>query len=92
MVKILTSLWESPVRHLTGKLKISTGHDHDKWQDLRNLPSHALGVLLNLVDEHWTSGTVPDHLKITVIYPITKPAKDLVTPELAPRSTSSSPM
>lgn len=63
-----------------GRSKSAPGHDHVKWQDLRNLPPHALDVLLNLVNDHWTSGTVPDHLKITIIHPIPKPGKDLIPP------------
>lgn len=33
------------------------------------------------MNDHWTSGTVPDHLKITIIHPIPKPGKDPNTPQ-----------
>lgn len=64
-----------------GRPKSTPGYDNVKWQDLRNLPPQGLDVLLNLINDHWTSGTVPDPLRITIIHPIPKPGKDPNTPK-----------
>lgn len=70
------TLGELHVAIAQGKSRSAPGHDKITWQDVRNLPTHGHEALLSVVNESWETGQVHEHLKTTIIHPITKPSKD----------------
>lgn len=58
-----------------GRQQSAPGHDNVTWKHLCNLPPEALPHLLTQINSLWEQGLVPDHLKLTLIFPIPKPKK-----------------
>lgn len=54
----------------------TSGPDQVHYQMLRHLPDEWLSKLLDIYNEIWSSGRLPDSWKISLILPILKPNKD----------------
>ncbi|XP_040071997.1 uncharacterized protein LOC120844329 [Ixodes scapularis] len=84
------TLGELTAALLKSKARSAPGHDNVNWQDLRNLPLSAQQKLLDIINDTWEQGSVPDTLKLSLIYPIPKGNKDPTKPEnLRPISLTS---
>ena len=51
------------------------GLDNIPYILLKQLPDSALKVLLDLINEYWTSNTFPDSWRTAILIPILKPEK-----------------
>lgn len=53
----------------------SPGADHVTYKALRNLPLRGRQLLLQIFNESWRAGSVPQEWKMAVVVPILKPGK-----------------
>lgn len=64
-----------------GRPQSAPGHDGIQCIHLRNLPEPAQLHLLEQLNHSWETGLVPNHLKLSLIFPIPKPNKKQQTPD-----------
>ena len=58
----------------------SPGPDTVHYKLLKNLPDETLIILLDIINEHWDSGTFPESWRQALLLPIPKPGKDCQNP------------
>lgn len=58
-----------------GRPKSAPGNDKITWKHIRNLPKPGVGKLLEHTSISWVSGLAPEHLKLTLVFPMPKPRK-----------------
>lgn len=68
-----------------GKPKSAPGHEHIKWQDIRNLPPNGQEALLALVNQTWDTGEVSAHLKTRQLF-IQYPSRTKTLVNLKPQA------
>lgn len=66
---------------LLSKRDSAAGEDEVKYSMLKNLPTEASILLLDLFNESWNSGHVPTQWKTSSVIPILKIGKDEAIPE-----------
>jgi hypothetical protein len=54
----------------------SPGADNINYSTLQHLPNESLRALLNLINNIWLSGDIPNEIKHSIIVPLLKPGKD----------------
>ena len=58
----------------------AVGPDDIHYQFLKHLPHTALSVLLDIINDIWVSGKLPDSWKEATVIPVPKPGKDHSNP------------
>ena len=65
---------------LSNSKNSAAGPDDIHYQFLKNLPPDSLQLLLNIFNDIWSSGKVPDSWKEATVIPVPKPGKDDTDP------------